>query len=35
MVGIPKLFPIMEKAWQIGGPPIVSPMYPAREPTLT
>jgi len=36
MAGIPKLFPTMVKAWQIvGGPPIASPMYPAREPTLT
>jgi len=25
----------MVKAWQIGSPPIASPMYRAREPTLT
>jgi hypothetical protein len=31
---VPKLFPAMVKAWQIGGPPIAAPMYPAREPTL-
>ena len=35
MAGIPKLFPTMVKAWQIGGPPIASPMHPARELTLT
>jgi hypothetical protein len=35
MAGIPKLFPTMVKAWQIGGPPIASPMYLARELTLT
>jgi hypothetical protein len=36
MAGIPKLFPTMVKAWQIGNPPIATPMsmFPAREPTL-
>ena len=32
MPGIPELFSTMMNAWQIGGLPISSPMYLAREP---